>query len=697
MKATLIIFLLSCVHLSSCSGSGSNSSEPIIVDEDNGNDNDPQYSPSSLVGFERLSGPTFGETVTFSSSTPVDGNSLKFNSVAAGSIDPVFGGIESDDTLARRDGTASEAVMGLGFNIPFPQQASATSTFEELEQEQEQEKVMDIQTLSRSMAIYDEEKLLEKFTALGEGINASLKENCNWNLLHEAVYLDLLVPARVLLRDFGFNPNAFDFEFGSAMYLIQSRAMAELLREYRGNLMDQRPCIKYGSALGSAKARKKLGVVSVVEDFTTRYGNMLTELQFAQNQGAAVQFEATRQRMFEVASGIISRRRPVPKAQISVKYIGEEGIDGGGLTREFIQMIKERILTGKKIEKSDSYVNGSTSRASWRKLKLSMGHGGGEEKSFEEGDEGISLKEKFKRVVTCDEIGRWGLVPDLNPDTCTPDAIIEHENELRLFGYIVGLSIFNNAPLNIEFQPIIYYVLCGLNPARAITDWIGMLKETDRIFYNSLRFVADLSQDERKDYSFPVIRGDSNRPWKRNKTEIKSDEDIKDFFIVSARKAVFLQYERSLSVFKYGLDLAIHSDIISAHVTPEELRRSMVGQNDYLAADWRAACRPPTHEPRYNLMFEWFWEIVDELTREQRAVLLRFATSLISLPLGGFKALNPKPSVLVIDDIGKQDKYFPKAATCSFQIRLYPASTKEILRDRLITGMVDSSNTFGDL
>ena len=76
---------------------------------------------------------------------------------------------------------------------------------------------MNIKPLSILLPVFFEDKLNDSVRALKDNLKDSLKENCNWNLLHEAVFIDCTPAARILFHDFGFDPNAFDPYFGSAM------------------------------------------------------------------------------------------------------------------------------------------------------------------------------------------------------------------------------------------------------------------------------------------------------------------------------------------------------------------------------------------------------------------------------------------------------------------------------------------------
>ena len=88
-------------------------------------------------------------------------------------------------------------------------------------------------------------------------------------------------------------------------------------------------------------------------------------------------------------------------------------------------------------------------------------------------------------------------------------------------------------------------------------------------------------------------------------------------------------------------------------------------------------------------------EIVDEITMEQRVELLKFVTALNHLPVGGFKSLQPAPSVFIIDEKKKVD-YYPKSSTCFNQIRLYPASSKQKLKEIIISAALNGSEGFSD-
>ena len=108
-----------------------------------------------------------------------------------------------------------------------------------------------------------------------------------------------------------------------------------------------------------------------------------------------------------------------------------------------------------------------------------------------------------------------------------------------------------------------------------------------------------------------------------------------------------------------------------------------------------------------NQVREWFWEVLHEMTDEQRAKFLAFVTSSRRVPPGGFEFMprepfqiwwQPKPA---LPDPGRDrtpeetaaalaqqqaaaDRNLPAAHTCFNRIDLRLYSSKDILRDKLL-------------
>jgi hypothetical protein len=69
-----------------------------------------------------------------------------------------------------------------------------------------------------------------------------------------------------------------------------------------------------------------------------------------------------------------------------------------------------------------------------------------------------------------------------------------------------------------------------------------------------------------------------------------------------------------------------------------ELELMLCGIQDFDIDDWEKHTIY-RHYSRSSKQIAWFWQLVREITSEQRARLLQFVTGTCRLPVGGFSAL----------------------------------------------------------
>ncbi|CAM9675147.1 unnamed protein product [Ectocarpus sp. 12 AP-2014] len=73
------------------------------------------------------------------------------------------------------------------------------------------------------------------------------------------------------------------------------------------------------------------------------------------------------------------------------------------------------------------------------------------------------------------------------------------------------------------------------------------------------------------------------------------------------------------------------------------------------------------------MLRRWFWNVVRSLTKEERSLLLQFATGCSRLPAGGFRGLGPRTFTVAMIDYDPE-RPLPMAATCFYMLKLprYP-------------------------
>jgi ubiquitin-protein ligase E3 C len=79
-----------------------------------------------------------------------------------------------------------------------------------------------------------------------------------------------------------------------------------------------------------------------------------------------------------------------------------------------------------------------------------------------------------------------------------------------------------------------------------------------------------------------------------------------------------------------------------------------------------------------------FWAVMEEWGEPERAALLKFVTSTPRAPLLGFGALRPSFS---IRDSGQDQTRLPSTSTCVNLLKLPMYTSKEVLREKLLTAV----------
>ncbi|CAK7240621.1 MAG: ubiquitin-protein ligase (E3) [Sporothrix thermara] len=109
----------------------------------------------------------------------------------------------------------------------------------------------------------------------------------------------------------------------------------------------------------------------------------------------------------------------------------------------------------------------------------------------------------------------------------------------------------------------------------------------------------------------------------------------------------------------------------SSEIDVEDLRRNTVYGGLYVIGD--------DHEEHPTVKL--FWDVVQSLPDDDRRLLLKYVTSTPRAPLLGFSQLSPKFS---IRDGGADEARLPSTSTCINLLKLPRYSTKETLREKLL-------------
>jgi E3 ubiquitin-protein ligase TRIP12 len=91
-----------------------------------------------------------------------------------------------------------------------------------------------------------------------------------------------------------------------------------------------------------------------------------------------------------------------------------------------------------------------------------------------------------------------------------------------------------------------------------------------------------------------------------------------------------------------------------------------------------------------------FISIISAFGKHERRLFLQFLTGSPKLPIGGFKSLNPKFTVVLkhAEDGLTADEYLPSVMTCANYLKLPKYTSKDIMRSRLCQAIEEGAGAF---
>ncbi|KAL0881242.1 hypothetical protein ABMA27_002339 [Loxostege sticticalis] len=142
--------------------------------------------------------------------------------------------------------------------------------------------------------------------------------------------------------------------------------------------------------------------------------------------------------------------------------------------------------------------------------------------------------------------------------------------------------------------------------------------------------------------------------------------------------------------FLRGLALLVPDNLLAAF-DETELELLVCGSGELSVADWRAHALAAGGGRDWERLLAWFWAALHSFTPPERARLLQFATGCSQLPPGGFQELNPRFQITPAPNFGA----LPTAHTCFNQLCLPDYDSYEQLVKALLWAINEGGEGFG--
>lgn len=343
--------------------------------------------------------------------------------------------------------------------------------------------------------------------------------------------------------------------------------------------------------------------------------------------------EVSRKRIFEESFRAVYQLQPRDlKKRLLVKFRGEEGLDYGGVAREWFYLLSREILNP---------VHGL-----------------------------------FQ--YTSDDI--YNL--QINPDS----GIVykEHLTYLNFCGRVIGMAVFHSHFIEGHFTLPFYKML--LRKSITLED----IEFVDPDLHRSLCWILDNDITGVIDTTFLVQHNAfgqlQEHELKENGRNLAVTEENKMEYVslyvnYRCRRGIESQFE----ALQRGFYELISPSLVE-NFDEHELELLIGGLSKIDIEDWRLYTKLKNCSVDTPLV-RWFWDIVKSYGEDKRARLLQFVTGSPRVPIQGFKALQGVNSELRLFTIhlirNACTDNLPKSHTCFNRIDLPPYETYEKLRDKL--------------
>lgn len=355
-----------------------------------------------------------------------------------------------------------------------------------------------------------------------------------------------------------------------------------------------------------------------------------------------IRINVRRERVFDDSYQQLRMRTPDEmKGRLHVQFSGEEGVDAGGVTREWYTILARQIFDPNYV----LFTRSAAKSATYQPDKRSY----------------INL---------------------------------EHLDNFRFVGRIIGKAIYDGQLLDAYFTRSFYKHILGLKPT------YHDIEAQDPEYYKSLKWMLENNIDGVFDYTMSAEYDEFGK-----QTVVDLMPDGRNIPVTEENKADYVRLvtevrmtktiEKQIQAFKQGFyELIPYEDCKIFNEL--ELELLMSGLPDIDVADLKANVEYTGYtasSPQIN----WFWKCVSTMDQEDLARLVMFVTGTSKVPLEGFAQLQGMNGIqkFQIHRVSGNSMRLPSAHTCFNQLDLPEYSSAEVLEERLLRAVRECSVGFG--
>ncbi|ORY95778.1 hypothetical protein BCR43DRAFT_557706 [Syncephalastrum racemosum] len=358
---------------------------------------------------------------------------------------------------------------------------------------------------------------------------------------------------------------------------------------------------------------------------------------------APLQLNVRRQYVFEDSYHQLLGRTgdEIKFGKLSVRFYDEEGVDAGGVAREWFSVLARQMFD----PNYALFITSAADKLTYQPNRASY----------------------------------------VNPD---------HLSYFKFVGRVIGKAIYDGRLLDAYFTRSFYKHILGRQ-----VDYRDV-EAIDPEYYKSLVWMLENDITDIIDLTFSLETDDFGTTevidLKPNGRDIPVTEENKhEYVALVTEQKLTTAIKDQINAFLQGFHDVIQAPLIQIF-NEQELELLISGMPDIDIDDWKNNTEYQGYTPA-SPQIQWFWRAVRSFDQEERAKLLQFATGTSKVPLEGFTQLQGSGGVQkfqIHKDFGGENR-LPSAHTCFNQVDLPMYDTYESLRSNLFKAINECSTGFG--
>lgn len=253
-----------------------------------------------------------------------------------------------------------------------------------------------------------------------------------------------------------------------------------------------------------------------------------------------------------------------------------------------------------------------------------------------------------------------------------------HMNMFQFLGILMGIAIRTGSPLSLNLAEPVWRQLAGISLTPAD------LTEVDRGYVPGLLCIRDMDPDEKvfqsleMPFSTPSAVGHdvplSNR-YKKITPENRRE------YVRLALNYRLHEFDAQVNAVREGLSKVVPVPLLTLF-SGSELETMVCGSPDIPLSLLKSVATYKGIEATSPLM-QWFWEVMEEFSNQERSLFLRFVWGRTRLPrtIADFRGRDFV--IQVMDKYNPPDHFLPESYTCFFLLKMPRYSCKPVLRQKL--------------